>query len=108
MWSWAATSVSGPMVNRPDSPSDSSSTAATNCGWGEQGEAVLGERRGRPELAPGLDGVAGAIAQPQQPGPVARRAPVVDHPHQAVEVGAVDQLVERVVCAHPRALDQRP
>ena len=40
-------------------------------GRGQQRQPVLGERRRRPQLAAGADGVAGTVAQPPQPRPVA-------------------------------------
>ena len=86
-------------VNRPDSPSLSSSTAATNAGRGEQRQSELGQRRRRPELAAGVDGVARSVPHAQQARPVTAGAAVVDHPHEPVEVGPMDQPVEVVVRA---------
>ena len=40
---------------------------------GQQRQPVLGERRRRPQLAAGADGVAGRVAEPAQPVPVAGR-----------------------------------
>ena len=64
---------------------------------GQQRQPVLGECRGGPQLAARLDRMARPIPDAQQPGPVAGAAAVVDHAHEAVEVGAVDQFVEGVV-----------
>ena len=66
----------------------------------EQRQPVLGECRSRPQLAPGLDGVAGPVAKPQQTLPVAARGTGVDQPHQFVEVGPVERLRQRLV-DHP-------
>ena len=79
----------------------------------EQRQPVLGERRRRPQLATGADGVAGVVAQPPQQRPVACRAAVVDEAHEPVEVGPVDQPGEHIVglrgvVRHERCLDQRP
>ena len=74
-------------------------------GRGEQRQSVLGQRRGRPELAAGLDGVARSIANAQQPRPVAIGASVVDHPHEPVEVATMDQRVEIVI---RREVGRRP
>ncbi len=66
-------------------------------GRGEQCQAVLGQRGRRPQLAAGCNRMAGPVADTQQPWPVAAAAAVVDHAHEPVEIGAVDQFVEGVV-----------
>ena len=82
-------------MNRPASPS---STVAAHSRGRQQGQPVLGQRCRRPELAAGLHARGrAAIAQPQQPGPVAGRTAGVDEAHQPVEVDVVDQPVERIV-----------
>ncbi len=85
------------MVNRPDSPSDSSSTAATNSGRREERQAVFRQRGRRPELTSGRNRVTRPVAHPQQTRPVPAAAPIVDHAHEPVEVAAVDQFVQQVV-----------
>ena len=73
-------------------------------GVGEEREAVLGERCGRPQLAAGLDRLTGAVADAEQARPVVCAAAVVDHPDEPVEVAAVDQAIEigvaRVIVDH--------
>ena len=83
-------------------PEPSSSTPAAH----SAGRAApAGTRRASPPATAGAgaDGVAGLVAQPAQPRPVARRAAVVDEAHQPVEVGAVDQPVEHVVAPRSHA-----
>ncbi len=63
-------------------------------GGSPQREPIFGERRDRPELPTGCQCSATAIAQLEQRGPVGICAHGVDHSHQAVEVGAVDQVVD--------------
>ncbi len=63
----------------------------------QQRKAVFGERCGGPQLTAGRDGVARTVTHAQQTRPVAGAATVVDHAHQPVEVGAVDQFVEGIV-----------
>jgi len=62
-----------------------------------QREAVFGECRRGPELASGGDRVACTVSHPEQARPVPLAGSIVDQPYEPVEIGAVDQVVERVV-----------
>jgi hypothetical protein len=98
VWWTAATSDSGPIVNRPDPLRRS-----------EQGEAVLGQCRRRPQLPAGLAGRGSApIAQPEHARPVPVGAAVVDQAHQAVEVDGVDERIEALVVRHAATVTSRP
>ena len=70
VWCWATTSVSGPIVNRPRSLVEH---AGRPLGRGQQRQPVLGQRRRRPQLAAGPDGVPGVGRAAGAAGPVARR-----------------------------------
>ena len=86
-------------MKRPD---PSSSTPAAQRTRREECQPVLGERRRRPQLTAGPDGVAGTVAEAPQAGPIAPGTAVVDEAHEPVEVGAVDQPVEGVVVVRIR------
>ena len=83
------------MVNRPESPSLSSSTAPTYSGSASSASRYSARVAAGQSWRPVADGVARAIANPQESTPVAVAAPIVDHADEAVEVGAMDQLIER-------------
>ena len=100
VWCWAITSVSGPIVNSPASVGDHRRRPLRR---GDEGEAVLGERGGRPQLPAGGHGGAAPVADRPQAVPVACRGAVVDEPHEGVEIGALDQGVEGFVVAFTRA-----
>ncbi len=58
-------------------------------------EAVLGERRGGPELLAPLERPSASIAQLDEAVPVTRGAQPVDRAHELVEVTLLDEALER-------------
>jgi hypothetical protein len=67
----------------------------------EQRQAVLGERCGGPQLTTGLTSRRRTpVTDPEQAGPIAVAAPIVDEAHQPVQIDAMHQPVEVIVAFH--------
>ena len=98
VWSTATTSDSGPIVNRPASPS---STVAAHSGGASSASRYSASVAAGHSWRP-VSRVAAAQRSRslQQPGPVVARAAGVDEPHETVEVDGVDQGVEWLVVTH--------
>ena len=109
VWCWATTSVSGPIVKRPE---PSSRTPAAHAAGASSARRYSASVAAGHSCRPVPSGVPGGVAQPAQASPVASGAAVVDEADQPVEVGAVDQRVEDVVVGGPHlgghVSDQRP
>ena len=60
---------------------------------GVQRQAVFGERRRRPQLAPALEGAPAAVAEVDEPVPVVGVGQAIDLPHELVEITELDQLL---------------
>ena len=91
------TSVSGPIVN---SPASVEIIGAAHVRRGDEGEPILGERGGRPQLPAGGHRGAAPVTDQPQATPVSCRGAVVDEAYQAVEIGALDQGIEDFVAVH--------
>ena len=85
----AATSGSGPSAKRP-APSRQHPRGPLSRRL--EREAVLGERRRRPELLPPLECPAAPVAELDEPVPVPCRAEPVDGADELVEVALLDDL----------------
>ena len=100
VWCTATTSVSGPIVNRPLS---SSSTCAAHSAGAHSARRYSASVAAGHSWRPVVTAARARSRRRSRPGPVAGRRLGVDQPHQAVEIGAVDQLVERRVVELGRA-----
>ncbi len=94
VWSWATTSVSGPIVNRPD-PS-SSTPAAQSAGASSASRYSASVAAGH-SCRPVPTAWRARSRSRRNRGQSRLGAHVVDEPDEAVEVGTVDQPVEQLV-----------
>ena len=95
VWCWATTSVSGPIVKRPD-PSSSTPGRPRRRGASRARRYSASVAAGH-SWRPVPTAWRASSRSRRSRGPVAGRAAVVDEPHEPVEVGAVDQPGEDVV-----------
>ena len=63
----------------------------------QQGDPVLGQCGGGPELATGGDRIARAVADAAKGREVAGCGQIIDEPDQAIEISAMDQSVPDLV-----------
>ena len=99
VWCWAATSVSGPIVNRPTVRRSRRAPRPRTRGGASRARRYSASVAAGQSCRPVSTAWRARSRSRSSPAQSRVDAAVVDHPHQTVEVAAVDQRVEVVVRA---------